>query len=59
MTQKELDKEQANADFITYGTPTPGVDHSNHWKPLPYPTPAILKLVKLPKIKAFNIERKE
>ena len=31
-TQKEIDKEQAIDDCIKYGTPTPGVDHSNHYK---------------------------
>lgn len=29
--RKELDKEQADDDCKKYGTPTPGVDHSNHY----------------------------
>ncbi len=31
-TRKDIDKEQAVADCIKYRTPTPGVDHSNHYK---------------------------
>ncbi len=31
MTQKELDKERARKDCIKYGTPSPSVDHSNHY----------------------------
>ncbi len=30
-TQKDIDKERAYTDCIKYGTPTPGVDHSNHY----------------------------
>lgn len=30
--RKELDKEQAKDDCIKYGTPTLGIDHSNHYK---------------------------
>lgn len=31
-SQKELDREEARNDCIIYGTPTPGVDHSSHYK---------------------------
>jgi len=30
--QKDHDKEEAIADCIKYGTPTLGVDHSNHYE---------------------------
>ena len=36
--RKELDKEEARDDCKKYGAPTPGVDHSNHWKKIPYET---------------------
>lgn len=35
---KERLRVQAIDDCIEYGTPTMGVDHSNHYKPVPYPT---------------------
>ncbi len=36
---RELLKEQAYDDCVKYGTPTPGVDHSNHNRPNPYADP--------------------
>ncbi len=36
--QKETNREEAKADCIKYGTPTLGVDHSNHYKKMPYET---------------------
>jgi len=32
--QKDIDAERAKQDCIKYGTPTMGVDHSNHYKPI-------------------------
>ena len=32
--QKEHDKVCAKEDCIKYGTPTMGVDHSNHYRPI-------------------------
>ncbi len=36
--QKETDREEAKTDCIKCGTPNLGVDHSNHWKKIPYET---------------------
>ncbi len=33
-SQKDHDKDKAKADCIKYGTPTMGVDHSSHYKPI-------------------------
>ena len=58
MNQKDIDKERAVQDCIKYGTPTPGVDHSNHWKPNPYGDqtgPTLAELTKAT-MKAFNIK---
>lgn len=35
---QEALKEQVRDDCIKYGTPTLGVDHSNHYKKIPYET---------------------
>lgn len=35
-SQKELDRERAKEDCVKYGIPTPGVDHSSHYKKIPY-----------------------
>ncbi len=37
MNKDEL-RERAYRDCIKYGTPTPGVDHSSHYKKIPYET---------------------
>lgn len=34
LSRYDLDKEKAKADCKKYGTPTPGVDHSSHYKPI-------------------------
>ncbi len=36
ISQKDIDKEEAKDACIKYGTPTPGVDHNNHYMPNPY-----------------------
>lgn len=36
LERKEQLKEQAYDDCKAYGTPTMGIDHSNHYKPLPF-----------------------
>ena len=33
MNKDEL-RERAYRDCIKYGTPTPGVDHNNHYRPI-------------------------
>ncbi len=38
LAMKELDREEAINDCIKYGAPNLGVDHSNHWKKIPYET---------------------
>ena len=39
LERKEQLKEQAKDDcFVRFGTPTPGVDHSNHYEKIPYET---------------------
>ncbi len=35
---REALKERARDDCIEGGAPTLGVDHSNHWKKIPYET---------------------
>ncbi len=32
--QKDHDRDEARAEYFKYGTPTLGVDHSNHYKPI-------------------------
>ena len=59
--QREIDKLRAVKDCIEYGTPTPGVDHSDHYKPNPYGEftgPTLAELTKATR-KAFNIQEKE
>ncbi len=36
--RREQVKDEAVNDCVEYGTPTIGVDHSNHYKPIAYPT---------------------
>ncbi len=36
--QKETNREDAKADCIKCGAPNLGVDHSSHWKKIPYET---------------------
>ncbi len=36
--QKETNREEAKSDCIKYGAPNLGVDHSSHWKKIPYKT---------------------
>ena len=36
--QKESNREEARDDCIKYGAPNLSVDHSNHWKKIPYET---------------------
>ncbi len=38
LATKELDREEARNDCIKYGAPNLGVDHSNHYKKIPYET---------------------
>jgi len=38
LATKELDREETRDDCIKYGAPNLGVDHSNHWKKMPYET---------------------
>ncbi len=54
MTQKDIDKEQAVADCIKYGTPTLGVDHSNYYKPLPFHGPLPASTLKAPELYKCN-----
>ena len=35
--RREQVKEEAVNECIEYGTPTMGVDHGNHYKPIAYP----------------------
>ena len=38
LATKELDREEARDECIKYGAPNLGVDHSNHYKKIPYET---------------------
>lgn len=57
-SQREHDKEIAKDDCIKHGTPTMGVDHGNHYKPVPYVDrtgPTLAELTRATN-KAFNIQ---
>ena len=38
LATKERDREQARDECIKHGAPNLGVDHSAHWKKIPYET---------------------
>ena len=57
MNKDEL-RERAYRDCIEYGTPTPGVDHRNHYKPINRAGPTLAELTRATR-KAFNIQEAE
>lgn len=60
--KKDLLREEAKEGcFVRFGTPTPGVDHSNHYKPNPYGDrtgPTLAELTEATH-KAFGIKEKD
>lgn len=61
-TQKDIDKERAVRECINSGTTTRGVDHSNHYRPVPgADNTGRLTLAKYTKLtmEAFNIQEKD